>query len=537
MYTVNWDLVDKFGIEREALSGLVALVTGGARGIGEATATTMAGLGAKIVIVDLLPLGQEVADAINNNGGQAHFIQCDLSEVDKLTVMIPNAIAAFGQIDILLNNALHMDPAPLVGISLENWEKTFATNARAPFLNIQQLLPGMLERKQGVVVNMIAYEGTPLAAAYASTKMALRSMAFSVAREIGNESGVSVFSYVPGIVETALMREEAVPKMSVMLGISEEQVVEIAAQNPGYEGFMLVDHCATGLVYVIVHAPEYHGQVADPFEPLDRFGVIEMSSVDPENAETELAVNDPFSGLYIKQYLGDVTSLNKELEQRIEIRTHELAEARDRSEKLLLNILPTPIAERLKDGENMIADYFSDATVLFADIVDFTPLSAQLEPQKVVGILDTIFSAFDEIMNQFELEKIKTIGDCYMAVGGIPVPQSNHAERVANAALEMVPVLSALGKKLDLPLSSRIGVHSGSVVAGVIGQQKFIYDLWGDTVNTASRMESQGVAGKIQVTAYTQGLLKDAFQWEKRGLLDIKGKGEMETWYLVGAKG
>lgn len=536
MYTVNWDFIGKFGIERDALSGKVALVTGAARGIGEATATIMAALGAKIIIVDKLAQGQVVVDAIIENGGQAQFIECDLSDVDQLNAMIPNAVSAFGQVDILVNNALHMSLKPTVAISLEEWEKTFATNARAPFLNIKQLLPGMLERKQGVIVNITAYEGSPMATAYSGTKMALRSMAYSVAREIGQESGVSVFSYVPGIVDTPLMRIDAIPQMIEITGISEEQALEIVAQNPGYTGFMPVEHSATALVYAIVHASEYHGQVVDPFEPLDRFGVIQMPSVDPNNAESELDVSGPLSGLYIKQYLGDVTSLNHELEQRIEIRTHELAEERDRSEKLLLNILPTPIAERLKDGENMIADYFSNATVLFADIVDFTPLSANLEPQKVVEILDTVFSSIDDIVEQYELEKIKTIGDCYMAVGGIPVPQSNHAERVANAALEIVPMLSNLSKKLDIPLTTRIGLHSGDVVAGVIGQQKFIYDLWGDTVNTASRMESQGVAGKIQVTAQTQELLKDSFRWEKRGTLDIKGKGEMETWYLMGVK-
>ena len=143
----------------------------------------------------------------------------------------------------------------------------------------------------------------------------------------------------------------------------------------------------------------------------------------------------------------------------------------------------------------MIADHFAGVTVLFADIVDFTPISSKLTPERAVDVLDAVFSEFDRIAGHYELEKIKTIGDCYMAVGGLPEPQADHAERVASAALEMLPALSRVGKWLDLPLSVRIGLHTGDAVAGVIGRQKFVYDLWGDTVNTASRMESHGVGG------------------------------------------
>jgi hypothetical protein len=171
-----------------------------------------------------------------------------------------------------------------------------------------------------------------------------------------------------------------------------------------------VDHCATALVYAIVHAPEYHGQVADPFEPLDRFGVIEIPPFDSGQELSKLDVSGPLSGLYIKQYLSKVTSLNQELEQRIELRTRELEEERRRSENLLLNILPPLIAERLKQGENMIADYFSEVTVLFADIVNFTPLSHPRTPARC-EVLDTVFSEFDRLPGIL-MEKVKTVGDC-----------------------------------------------------------------------------------------------------------------------------
>jgi class 3 adenylate cyclase len=203
---------------------------------------------------------------------------------------------------------------------------------------------------------------------------------------------------------------------------------------------------------------------------------------------------------------------------------------------LLLNILPSPIAKRLESGEGMIADHFGDVTVLFADIVGFTPMSSHLAPEDVVELLDAVFTEFDKIAAYYELEKIKTIGDCYMAVGGIPEPRPDHAERVAGAALDMLPALSNLGERLDLPLSVRIGLHSGDVVAGVIGRQKFIYDLWGDTVNTASRMESHGVGGHIQCTDAVRTLLNHRYEFQPRGEVEIKGKGTMPTYFLVGAK-
>ncbi len=534
MYVVNSDLLDRLGIPPGSLIGRSALITGGARGIGEATAITLAHLGARVVIVDISPEGQDVADAIVESGGQARFIQCDLSDVGQLQTMLAQAESAFGAIDILLNNALYLHSAPVTALELDEWEKTFDTNARAPFLVIKHLLPGMLERRHGVIVNMIAYEGSPMAAAYSGTKMALRSLAYTVAREIGNESGVSVFSFIPGIVETPLITDVVIPQAAAAFGISEQEVVPIIAQNPGYEGLIPVDHCASALAHAIVRAPEYHGQVADPFEPLDRVGVIEIPQV--ESGE-EIDVSGPLSGIYLKQYLGEVSSVNKELEHRIEVRTRELAEERDRSEQLLLSILPTPVARRLEEGEELIADYFDSATVLFADIVGFTSLSSRLRPSKVVEVLNELFGEFDAIADRHQVEKIKTIGDGYMAVGGVPLRQADHTVRVAKMALEMMPTIEQLGRTMSLPLSARIGIDTGDLVAGVIGRRKFIYDLWGDTVNTASRMEASGVTGRIQVSSAVREAIDDSFEFEPRGEIEVKGKGVMTTHFLTGAKG
>jgi class 3 adenylate cyclase len=211
-----------------------------------------------------------------------------------------------------------------------------------------------------------------------------------------------------------------------------------------------------------------------------------------------------------------------------------LAAERERSETLLLNVLPPSIARRLKDGERPLADRFEEAAVLFADLVGFTPMSESLPPETVVALLDELFSQFDAMAERRGLEKIKTVGDAYVVVGGIPEPVAGAAESVADMALEMVDFVAGRqgpgGAKLDV----RIGIDIGPVVAGVIGQRKFTYDLWGDTVNTASRMESHGIAGQIQVTPRAYHRLQKNFRFEQREPMNVKGKGQIAPLILVG---
>ncbi len=213
--------------------------------------------------------------------------------------------------------------------------------------------------------------------------------------------------------------------------------------------------------------------------------------------------------------------------------TRKLAKEQHKSEKLLLNILPRPIAKRLKENQQAIADGFAEVTVLFADIVGFTKLSATIPPQTLVALLNEIFSDFDQLAEKHGLEKIKTIGDAYMVVGGLPVPRPDHAEAIVAMALDMQRAIAAFNRTQNQSLSIRIGINTGPVVAGVIGTKKFIYDLWGDTVNTASRMESHGIPGRIQITASTYAQIQGKYPVEPQGKIDVKGKGEMET-YLVG---
>ncbi|WP_051463651.1 adenylate/guanylate cyclase domain-containing protein [Leptolyngbya sp. PCC 6406] len=207
-----------------------------------------------------------------------------------------------------------------------------------------------------------------------------------------------------------------------------------------------------------------------------------------------------------------------------------------KSEQLLLNILPRAIVDQLKQFQGSLAERFEEATVLFADIVNFTPLAAAVSPLELVNLLNQIFSAFDLLAEKYGLEKIKTIGDAYMVVGGLPLPQPDHAQAVVQMALEMQMVIQQFSRHDGQPLQLRIGINTGDVVAGVIGIKKFSYDLWGDTVNVASRMEAQGTPGKIQVTGATYERLKEDFDFEPWGELLVKGKGYMPIYHLVGAK-
>ena len=204
------------------------------------------------------------------------------------------------------------------------------------------------------------------------------------------------------------------------------------------------------------------------------------------------------------------------------------------NERLLLNILPAPIADRLREGEPLIADRFDDVTLLFADIVEFTRLSSTMSAAELVGVLNEVFTAFDRLVDHYGLEKVKTIGDAYMVVGGMPERSDDHTQRVAAMALDLAAAVGRIEPAVRLGITFRIGVHCGPVVAGVIGTRKFIYDVWGDTVNMASRMESLGVPGRVQVTHAVAERLRGSFQCESRGLIDVKGKGPMPTYFLVG---
>ncbi|HEY9640705.1 MAG TPA: adenylate/guanylate cyclase domain-containing protein [Coleofasciculaceae cyanobacterium] len=303
-------------------------------------------------------------------------------------------------------------------------------------------------------------------------------------------------------------------------------LVLLDVMMPGMNGYEVLEH--------IKSAPH-----------LRHIPVIMISALDDIDSVVrciELGAEDylfkPFNPTLLKARIG--ASLEKKrLRDQEQAFLQQIQLEQEKSERLLLNILPKAIADRLKQGEQTIADSFAEVTVLFADIVSFTELSASLSSTELVELLNQIFSAFDRLVEQHKLEKIKTIGDAYLVVGGLPMPRDDHAEAIAELALDMQKEISQFSvsgwrEQTAHPLSIRIGIHTGAVRAGVIGTTKFTYDLWGDTVNTASRMESHGLPGHIQVTAATYELLKQRYELAARGVIEIKGKGEMMTYFLTG---
>lgn len=329
----------------------------------------------------------------------------------------------------------------------------------------------------------------------------------------------------------------------------QQQGYRVATARDGLQALELLHSQPFDVVLLDLLMPEMDGyQVLaqmkqDPI--LRHVPVIVISALD-EMASIirciEMGATDylakPFDPVLLRARL-NASLMNKRLHDLEQEHLRAIQAERERADSLLLNILPAPIAEQLKHGREKIAESFSDVTVLFADVVDFTPWAAQRDPGEVLDVLNTIFSTFDRLVDQYGLEKIKTIGDCYMVAGGLPMPRSDHAEAVAGMALDMRDEFNSLPvvQRQEITMRLRTGIHSGPVIAGVIGQKKFIYDLWGDTVNTASRMQTQGAANEIQVSADTYQRLSEKFIFEGLGAIQVKGKGEMHTYRLVGRKG
>ncbi|MCU0545021.1 MAG: response regulator [Oscillatoriaceae cyanobacterium Prado104] len=320
----------------------------------------------------------------------------------------------------------------------------------------------------------------------------------------------------------------------------------VSVAEDGFQALEMMRSQPFDLVLLDIMMPQMNGyQVLEHLkadEKLRYIPVIMISAVDDIDSIVrciELGAEDylskPFNPVLLKARIGACLE-KKWLRDKEQAYLQKLAEEQEKSERLLLNILPGPIAQRLKQGENTIADSFDEVTVMFADLVGFTKLSTHLSPAELVELLNEIFSAFDELADRYGLEKIKTIGDAYMVVGGLPMPSDNHAEAIAEMAIEIQSAIAKMQTAGGQPLSIRIGIHTGPVEAGVIGIKKFTYDLWGDTVNTASRMESQGVPGGIQVTVATYERLRDKYVFQERGVISVKGKGDMMTYLLVGRK-
>jgi len=311
---------------------------------------------------------------------------------------------------------------------------------------------------------------------------------------------------------------------------AERAIVKFPDQNPNpvmridWSGTLVYANpasrgLATGLGLAIGSA--LPGDLRDAL--LEQASAPDRSAVEVESGGRSYAllpVDVPEFG-FINVYGTDVTAV-KERERLAQENEH-----------LLLNILPAPIAQRLRAGERLIADRFEDVTLMFADIVDFTRLSASMAPDELVGVLNAVFSAFDALAERFGLDKVKTIGDAYMVVGGMSGDITDHTPRMVAMALELHHAVGRIEAAGRLGIRFRVGIHCGPVVAGVIGRTKFIYDVWGDTVNVASRMESLGMPGRVQVTQQVVDRIRGSFSIEDRGLIEVKGKGSIPAYLLV----
>jgi adenylate cyclase len=317
---------------------------------------------------------------------------------------------------------------------------------------------------------------------------------------------------------------------------------QVAAAANGTAALELVGDGTFDLILLDLIMPEMSG-----FEVLRRLKAAEHTSHIPVivisaldeidsvvrciEAGAEDYLTKPFNPILLRARIG--ASLEKKwLRDREKKFVADLEQEKARSETLLLNILPQSIVSRMRNGEMVIADSIGEATILFCDLVGFTTLSQELTAGRTIDFLSKIFSAFDRLAAERGVEKIKTIGDAYMVAAGVPEAQSDHADRIAALAPRMLDAVSAIAAATDLKLQARIGIHTGPITAGVIGTHKFVYDVWGDTVNTASRMESHSLPGRIQVSAATGAALGGRFKLEPRGLIEVKGKGMMETFFL-----
>ena len=339
-------------------------------------------------------------------------------------------------------------------------------------------------------------------------------------------------------------------RMGIIRALQQLGVTHIEQTNSGQLALDLLREGAFDLMLLDVQMPHMTGievlasMQADPL--LKGFPVIVISGGE-DIADVvqciEMGAEDylpkPFSPVLLRARLTSsiekkrLRDLEKVRLAQLQAQHELLALEKAKTETVLLNILPSLISQRLKSGETLIADAHEDVTVLFADLVGFTHLSHGISAQKLVRMLNEVMSAFDEIVNYEQVEKIKTIGDCYMLASGIPVACDDHAQAAVRTALSMLVALDAFNQSQGTSLQIRIGIHSGPVVAGVIGVHKYTYDIWGDTVNVASRMESTGMPGRIQVSTSTAAYLQGHFKLESRGSISIKGIGEVETFLIA----
>ena len=347
-----------------------------------------------------------------------------------------------------------------------------------------------------------------------------------------------------GFGKILVVDDHRTTRLKLSLGLKQQGHTVVEAED-GRQAIQRLKSEPFDLVLLDIFMPEMNGyQVLEQMkknQSLRNVPVIAISAHDELEdivRGIELGADDylpkSFNPVLLKARIGACLE-KKRLRDQEQAYLQEIQFEREKSDRLLLNILPDSIAERLKQGD-VIADYFDQTSILFADITNFTQFSAGKTPSEVVTLLNQIFSTFDQLTEKYALEKIKTIGDAYMVASGLPHPRYDHLEALIEMAFDMQNVMAEFHKSGTCDLDLRIGINTGPIIAGIIGYKKFSYDLWGDTVNVASRMASYGIPGKIQVTEKVYRQLKDRYGFEERGSFNVKGKGTMTTYLLSGHK-
>jgi class 3 adenylate cyclase/Tfp pilus assembly protein PilF len=464
-------------------------------------------------------------------------IHQSIGDVDKAVEYFDKSLTAFEKIGSILGQARVMNGMAVALESIGDFEESLKFSQKA--LDMHRAGGNPLGEARALNDMGSAYfrmQRLDEAKMHHEQSLALR-------RSISNRASEITSLLNLGIVHTAL-REFA--KAHTHLLTALELAQEIGAKPKIYE-----------IHHALSDSFERAGQIEKAFEHYKRFHDLKEEVLSNETStrlrhlQTNLATEKAERDTEIERLKNhELAEANAEIERQMAILDEQatnieianavleeqnmtIAQMHQESERLLLNVLPNAIAKRLKQGEKIIADSFENVTVLFADIVGFTQLSARTSPPELVEMLDAIFSDFDALAEKYGLEKIKTIGDCYMVVGGVPLPRADHAHAVSRMALEMQGAIKRLSDATNANLRIRIGIHTGAVVAGVIGKKKFSYDLWGDTVNTASRMESHGEPDTVHISQAVFELLKNDFACQERGEQEIKGKGRMKTYFLT----
>lgn len=366
-------------------------------------------------------------------------------------------------------------------------------------------------------------------------------LSYGIAQDVTESNWRGSEAYRTGLQETVKLRDQAIAASSVGIVIADTRLPDMPLiyVNPAFEkitGYSAAE--VLGYNCRFLQGKDTRQPAVDQLRAAIKAGehcTVTLLNYRKDGTPfwNELTISPIYDdNNTLTHFVGIQSDISDRIraEQALRLEQHK-------SERLLLNILPQPIAEQLKQFEGSLAQQFSQATILFADIVGFTPLSAQMPPLELLNFLNQIFSVFDQLAEKHGVEKIKTIGDAYMVAGGLPVPKDNHAEAIAQMALDMQQAIRQIQTPQGKSFQIRIGINTGPVVAGVIGIKKFSYDLWGDAVNVASRMEALGMPGRIQVTAATKECLQEQYLFEERGEIAVKGKGKMMSYWLIEKKG